>query len=269
MSAPEGGNAPEPMLASPGSTVLRITVVIPVRDDAPMLERCLTALSRQHRPADEIVVVDNASTDGSAAVARAHGARVVTEPVPGIPRAAATGYDTATGDVLARLDADSLPAADWLQRIDDTFRTRADVDFVTGDAWFYGANTVKHWAGRHLYIGGMYAVLTPLLGHPPLFGSNMAMRADAWRELSGEVHRDAEGIHDDFDLSYHIRPGMTVLRDRALVVRVSARPFDSWMALRRRLAWVIPTVRLHWPDQRPRHRRAARRAARRAQSARR
>ncbi|WP_460784025.1 glycosyltransferase family 2 protein [Microbacterium tumbae] len=238
---------------------MRISVVIPVRDDAPMLERCLAALAVQRRTPDEIVVVDNASSDGSAAIAAAAGARVVFEAIPGIPRASAAGYDTATGDVIARLDADSRPAPDWLERIDAAFRG-TDLDFLTGEPRFYGGSAFVRWAGRHLYIGGMYAVLTPLLGHPPLFGSNMAMRTAAWRMLSDEVHRDRTDIHDDFDLSLHIRPGMTVRRDRQLIVDVSARPFDSWRSLRRRLSWVLPTVRLHWPADAPGRRRAARRA---------
>ena len=72
-----------------------VSVVIPVRDDAEMLARCLAALAAQTRPADEIVVVDNGSSDDSASVARSAGARVVAEATPGIPQAASTGYDAA------------------------------------------------------------------------------------------------------------------------------------------------------------------------------
>lgn len=238
-----------------------VSVVIPVRDDALLLECCLSALERQTRRADEVVVVDNGSSDGTAAVAARFGARVVTEPVQGIPRASAAGYDAATGDVIARLDADSRPGPDWIERIERTFRDREEIDFVTGDPRFYGSTPLVHWMGEHLYIGGMYTVLTPLLGHAPLFGSNMAMRSSAWRALSGEVHREQRNIHDDFDLSFHVRPGMTVLRDRSLVVEVSARPFQDWESLRRRLGYVLPTVRLHLPQETLYRRRQARRQA--------
>jgi glycosyltransferase involved in cell wall biosynthesis len=109
---------------------------------------------------------------------------VIEEPIPGIPRAASAGYDAASGDIIARLDADSLPSPHWLERIELRFRARPDADFVTGDARFYGSTPFIHWVGRNLYIGAMYAVITPLLSHPPLFGSNMAMRTPAWRALS-------------------------------------------------------------------------------------
>jgi len=234
-----------------------------VLDDARMLERCLDALERQSRPADEVVVVDNGSSDDSAAVAIAHGARVVAESIRGIPRAASAGYDAARGEVIARLDADSVPGPDWLERIERTFREHRGVDFVTGDPRFTGANAVVHWVGEHLYIGAMYAVLSVLFGHAPLFGSNMAMRAEAWRTLSPEVHRDAQRIHDDLDLTLHIRPEMGVLHDRRLVVAVSARPFESLRSLGRRLSWVLPTFRLHWRHESLlAHRRARRRAVR-------
>lgn len=238
-----------------------VSVVIPVRNDALLLERCLHALAQQTRRADEVIVVDNGSSDATVAVAESFGARVISEPVPGIPRASSAGYDAATGDIIARLDADSRPGSDWIERIERTFRDREDVDFVTGDPRFYGSTPWVHWVGEHLYIGGMYTVLTPLLGHAPLFGSNMAMRSAAWRSLSGEVHREESNIHDDFDLSFHVRPEMTVLRDRSLVVEVSARPFQDWASLGRRLSYVLPTVRLHLPQQAPHRRRQARREA--------
>lgn len=247
--------------------LLSVSVVIPVRDDARLLEVCLQVLATQTRRADEIVVVDNGSADDTAAVAERHGARVVTEPVPGIPQAASAGYDAASGGIIARLDADSRPGPDWIERIVRRFENRPDLDFLTGDPRFYGSTPVVRWMGKHLYIGGMYAALTPFLGHAPLFGSNMAMRASAWRMLSGEVHRDEQNIHDDFDLSFHVRPGMTVLRDRDLVVDVSARPFQDWASLRRRLSFVMPTVRLHLPQEAPHRRRQARRRARESSAA--
>ena len=56
---------------------------------------------------DDVVVVDNASSDGTATVAAAHGARVVYEPVPGKGEAMRAGVAAATGsDIIVFLDAD-------------------------------------------------------------------------------------------------------------------------------------------------------------------
>jgi hypothetical protein len=116
-----------------------------------------------------------------------------------------------------------------------------------------------------VYLGGMLVSLTPYLGHPPIFGSNFVMRHEVWRELSGEVHRTQREIHDDLDLSLHIKPWMRVVYDPEWRVGISARPFATFSGLRRRVGWVVPTLRNHWPDDAPWARRAARRRWRAAQ----
>ena len=95
-----------------------ISVIVPSLNDADYLAVCLDALAKQTRRADEVIVVDNGSTDATAEVARAAGARVVDQPVRGIWPATAAGFDAASGDVLARLDADSVPAPDWLAEVE-------------------------------------------------------------------------------------------------------------------------------------------------------
>jgi len=236
-----------------------VSVVIPVRDDAEMLARCLAALAAQTRPADEIVVVDNGSSDDSASVARSAGARVVAEATPGIPQAASTGYDAASGELIARLDADSIPPAEWIGYAVERFERDPSLSVLTGIGDFYGSTPLVHTLGRVVYLGGMLVSMTPYLGHAPIFGSNFVMRRDVWQELGGEVHRSTREIHDDLDLSLHIKPWMRVEYDPEFRVGISARPFETLSGLRRRVSWVVPTLRNHWPDDSPWARRAARR----------
>ncbi|MEO5919665.1 MAG: glycosyltransferase family 2 protein [Pseudolysinimonas sp.] len=235
-----------------------ISVVIPVRNDAAMLTAALESLAAQTRQPDEIVVVDNSSSDASAIIAERAGARVVTEPRRGIPYASATGYDSARSGIIARIDADTVCPPGWLAHIERSFERDPELDLLTGGAEFYGGSELAHRLGRAWYIGGMYWAVTPYLGHPPVFGSNFAMRRQVWAELGGEVHRET-GIHDDLDLSMHVKPWMRVEYDPELMVKISARPFDTWEGLTRRLSWVLPTLRNHWPEDAPWRRRAARR----------
>ena len=113
------------MSATAGAELPSVSVVIPVKDDAVALRSCLEVLTRQSLAPLEIVVVDNGSSDDSAAVAMAYGARVVAEPSPGIPAAASTGYDAARGEVIARTplstagDLDAAVVVGLLQALEE------------------------------------------------------------------------------------------------------------------------------------------------------
>lgn len=238
--------------------VARLSVVIPVYNDAALLSVCLDALARQTRPADEIIVVDNASTDASAQVARAAGARVVVEPTRGIAAATSAGFDAAHGEVFARLDADSIPAADWLERVEAALDAHPAASAVTGTADFYGGNRVQRWFGRTCYLPAYFRAMGMLLGHPPLFGSNYAIRAGAWPVVRQSAHLDRRDVHDDLDLSFQFRPGMTVLFDESLHVAVSARPFADGRSLGRRVALGVVTVAVNVLRESPVSRRRSR-----------
>ena len=219
-----------------------ISVIIPARDDAEYLRACLAALALQTRPADEIIVVDNASSDETAEVARQAGARVVFEPLWGIPAAAAAGFDAAVGDFLARLDADSVPPPEWLHRVESHLVGTAAAAVVTGPGYFYGVRPLANWLGTQIYVRGYFWSMGLVLGHPPAFGSNFAMRAEVWAGVRDKVHRRVRTVHDDLDLSIQLEPGVAIVYDRALVVGISARPFDSIGGFMRRMWWVVLTL---------------------------
>jgi glycosyltransferase involved in cell wall biosynthesis len=241
----------------------RISVVIPVLNDADMLELCLRTLQSQTRIADEIIVVDNGSSDHSVRVAEMAGARVISERRPGITAAAAAGFDEADGDIIARCDADSRLPSNWLETIERHFYTHPHAVAVTGPGRFYDLNPVATAVARVFYMDAYFFLMYAALGNNVLFGSNFAVLAPAWRSVSEAVPRDDTELHDDIDLSFRVHPSATVLHDRALVVGISGRPFDSLSSARRRMRRALHTLAIHWPDQRPSRRWQAKRAARR------
>jgi len=112
------------------------TVAIPVLNGGPLLGEVLAAVAAQQvdRPV-ELVVIDSASTDGSVALARRHGARV--EEIP--PAAFSHGgtrnrlMEIATGDHVAFLTQDSVPAGPgWLAALLRGFALADDVALVFG-----------------------------------------------------------------------------------------------------------------------------------------
>lgn len=228
-----------------------ITVVIPAFNDEAMLRECLDRLSSQLRPADEVIVVDNASTDDTEDVARAMGARVIRQPVQGIFPAASAGYDAASGDIIARLDADSRPPADWLAHLEAELIVAPEIGVVTGPGEFYDGNPLITWLGENLYIGGYFWFGGLWLDNGPIFGSNFAMRREVWWRVRERVHSGLRRVHDDLDLSLHLPPDVIVRVDDTLRVGISARPFSSWRAFGRRLGWAYLTFRLNWPEASP------------------
>ena len=229
---------------------VRISVVIPVKDDDTELARCLGALARQIVPADEVIVVDNGSTDASADVARAFGARLVPCERPGIPAASAAGYDAADGDVILRLDADCVPDASWTRAMADAFAARPDVAAFSGSARFIDGPRLLRRPLATLYLGAYAAVMIPTLGHLPLFGSNMGLRRAAWRGIRSSVHRDAD-LHDDMDLSFHLGERGRIRHLSGARMGISMRPFAPGQAFGRRAARGLRTVLVHFPHDFP------------------
>jgi glycosyltransferase involved in cell wall biosynthesis len=228
---------------------VRVVVVIPCLDDAGFLAACLDSLAHQTRMPDEVLVVDNGSSDGSQDVARRARVSLQHEPVRGVWPAAARGYDIAarTADVIARVDADSIPPADWVARVVAAFDADPTLDALTGPGDFYGGNAVTRYIAEHWYVGAIPALVGPFLGHTVLFGSNFAMRPRLWLALRGEVHRWDPKVHDDFEMSLRFPRGTVAVWDQNLRMAVSARPFASLAAFAARIRKALVTFKVTWP----------------------
>ncbi len=97
---------------------LRLSIIIPVHDGGENLRLCLEALAASTRSPDEVIVVDDGSTDGSGGLARQYGAHVVRldGPPHGPACARNRGAEAAHGDILVFLDADVVVHPDTLAR---------------------------------------------------------------------------------------------------------------------------------------------------------
>lgn len=119
-----------PPLPAPAAERPPLSVVIPARDEEQNLHRLLPALLAQCAPGDEIIVVDDHSTDATARAARGHGARVIAAPeLPpgwtGKNHALACGYRAARAERILFLDADLTLAPGGLERLRAAFREHA------------------------------------------------------------------------------------------------------------------------------------------------
>lgn len=230
-----------------------VSVVIPCLDDAPALAVCLEHLDRQTRPPTEVVVVDNGSSPDprlqQLSAGHPYAVRVVHEPVRGAGAAAARGYDEAKGEILARCDADSRPAAGWIEAIASAFARDDGLDAVTGPVDFHDLSGWQGVLGRAFYRAGLSIGMHLAIATTPLWGSNLALRATAWERARRLVHRDDPRVHDDLDLSFALGPDARVRRLAGMRVSAEARIYDSRAALSERVARAMHTCRRGWEHQ--------------------
>ncbi len=109
--------------------VVTVSVLVPAFNEGGGLAATLTsihtatAVFEQRGWPTELIVCDNNSTDETAAIARAHGARVVFEPVNQISRARNAAAAVAVGQWLIFVDADSQPSAELFTDVADAIAT--------------------------------------------------------------------------------------------------------------------------------------------------
>ena len=212
-----------------------VSVVIPAFNEERYLGACLRALHKQTYPADhyEMIVVNNASTDATATVARRHGAHVVWEPQRGIARARQAGFRAAKGEIIASTDADTVVPPDWIERI--------VTDFEAHPEWggLYGP---VHWPEGQLherlimrYPITWILALSNRLGRSYWIGSNFAVRRDPFWQVGG--FNEAWESGEDGELALRMGRITQIGFDPKLVVYSSNRRVreGAWSLFRRTL----------------------------------
>lgn len=199
---------------------MTISVVIATYNRATLLARSLEALSRQqYEPGDEVIIVDNASTDATAEViacateAFAVPLRRLREATPGKTPALSAGLAMAEGNVLALTDDDVIVADDWIATIRRIFRNES-LALAAGRVDPLWERPTPAWL-RVEHQGCYGLMASPLallhygegqpLGHRTGVGANLIVRRDVLEALGGFAahlgrHRGTLLCGEDHDL---------------------------------------------------------------------
>jgi len=167
-----------------------ISVIVCAHNEARYLPGCLHSVLAQSRVADELLVINNASTDETPVVAsQIPHVRVVDEPRKGLVVARETGRRHAVGEILIYLDADCRAPLTWIERIERRFRADPALIALSGPYRYYDWD----WVGRSLIRAYDFtlAPATQLLVKHVLrigtifYGGNFAVRRDALDRIGG------------------------------------------------------------------------------------
>lgn len=211
-----------------------VSIVIPAYNEERTIRACVVAAIEQTEPADEIIVVDNRSTDGTRDVLRQLQAEFPDAPIQVFEQTAEQGLvptrnfglDRALGEVIGRIDADSILEPNWVEEVRNIF-SDPTVGAATGPMIYYDMPLRRfgHRADDTL----RRSMLKLARDYHFVFGSNMAIRASAWRDIRAHVCRDeADEMHEDIDLSIHLaQRGHKVAYGPKMVAGMSARRLDD------------------------------------------
>ena len=198
---------------------MKVSIVIPAFNEEEFIKECLVSVLNQKELPDEIIVVDNNSTDDTAKIAKRLGAKVVTENRQGLIFARNKGFDCAKYEILARCDADTVVPTNWVKRIKYNFE-KQKINALTGPILYYDT-MVKTLLPVRIYSRSLKLLLN---GNRVLFGPNMAITKSIWERVEPFVNLNDSLVLEDVDLSINILKAKGKIGyDPSLIVKTSAR----------------------------------------------
>lgn len=247
--------------------VTRVSVVIPNWNGGEMLAEVLHGLEEQEFDAFEVVVVDDASTDGSLEHARQvcrPFRAVVHERNMGFAASCNAGAKAASGELIAFLNNDAVPEPAWLRGLVDCIDRHPEAGCVdsklyrrgsdhvidgAGDAFTWGLKAYRRGAGTR--DAGQYAKEEQIL---LASGAACLWRADAFRSLGGFAEAFF-AYYEDVDLSLRARragfeiwfaPAAVAWHAGGASTAPARREFDGFMGVRNRWATIVRNVPAWW-----------------------
>lgn len=164
---------------------MKLSFVIPAHNEENYIGNCIASIQKELERSSkdaEIIVINNASTDHTAEVAKKYkNVRVVNEPAKGLVNARQKGLKEASGDLLAYLDADCVLNAGWIDIVFTQFKNPSVVA-LSGPRRYYDMPAFKKFLADY---GWWFApVIYRLVGYM-LLGGNFVARRETLEKTGG------------------------------------------------------------------------------------
>ena len=203
---------------------LTLSLVIPAYNEQDDIRACLQSVAEQIEMPDEVIVVNNNSTDRTVEIASEFPfVTVINEARQGLRFTRDTGIAASQGELIGRIDADTRLTPTWVQRAKQLL-SDSNVMAATGPCYYHDMPAKK--VGL-LFDRAIRRGLFRLDDSPVLFGSNMVLRRSAWEEILPLLCTEGE-FFEDVDITIHLRQqNLQIMFDEDLVVGVSSRRLED------------------------------------------
>jgi len=212
----------------PHGGVPRVSVIVPVHNGEATIARCLAALSQGPADLSEVIVVDDRSTDATAAIAASHGARVMANPSGRGPAAARNaGAQAARGDILLFVDADVEVQPQTVAAILDHLDRHPDVTAVFGS--YDDDPAHPNFASQYRNLLHHFIHQTSERRSASFWAGCGAIRRSAFLAAGGfDAERYPRPATEDIELGLRLaRAGLVV----HLVPEIQVKHLKAWTAL--------------------------------------
>jgi glycosyltransferase involved in cell wall biosynthesis len=198
--------------------MLKISVVICAHNEEKWIAKGIESLTKQARLPDEVVIVDNVSTDSTAQIVTncktqypQLNIRLISEAKKGLHHAREAGWRAASGDIIAMTDADITFPPEWISTIEATFQN-PEVDAITGIVRYQDAPAFINWvtwACDQLYqpegIGKFMTQEYILNGGNSAYRRSVLEAVNGYLDKAADVLEDRHMSHQIHSNGYHIQ----------------------------------------------------------------
>ena len=218
-----------------------ITLIFPAHNEEAYIGNAIDVAKKYSRgKLKEIIVVDNASTDKTAEVARAHGARVVFEGQKGLTSARQAGFEATSSEFIAYLDSDTLITPQWIDIVERAFSERPDIVSLSGPRRHFGTVWYRRWILNAVWV---VAPLTYYVVGYMILGGNFVAKRSAIEKIGG-FDRSIAFYGEDTDLAKRLsKVGKTLFRMN-FYVYASARRYEHEGMVKANATYVMNYL---WP----------------------
>ncbi len=213
-------NTAMPKKGESAASKMRITILIPAHNEEKSIAACVSSCLNQSRPADEIVVVNNGTTDGSTKILESFGKKITLLNTPALGNksyAQEYGLNHVTGDVFIATDGDTILGHDFVKHIEEDFQDTS-ITAVAGYVrsmkynWLTACRAFEYAVGQNLHKLAQHH-LNYLFVIP---GAAGAFRT---KDFFKHVKFEHDTLTEDLDFTYRLhKKGLRVFYDRRLIV---------------------------------------------------